>query len=91
MAAGEAAVTPQIVLSRAVVPADTEGEVLIVAAAEVSEAGLHLLLDLGLPLLLAVLPELLLGEDVLDVDVLLVNQHGDDAADVAAVGHLPHH
>ena len=36
------------------------------------------------------LPALLLGEDVVDVDsVLLVNAHGDDAADVAA-SPLPH-
>lgn len=41
-------------------------------------------------LLLTVLPELLLCQDVVNVDVLLVNQHRDDAADVVAVRHFPH-
>ena len=91
MDAGQGSVAPHVVVRRPVVLADTEGKVVIVAAPEVRQGGLHLLLDLGLGLVLAVLPELLLGQDVLDVDMLLVNQHGDDAADVAAVSHLPHH
>ena len=43
-----------------------------------------------LALQLTLLPVLLLCQDVLDVDLLLVNQHGDDAPDVVAVGHFSH-
>ena len=43
-----------------------------------------------LVLVLTVLPVLLLCQDVLNIDVLLVYQHGDDAPNVVAVRHFSH-